>query len=566
MKHIEYLRHLLQFAFRRNPLLYVSLLLSLVSVVVELAAMSSLFPLSVLALGKPLDAELSLASGGWVLVVLKWLGTAPSVRSIAILFVSVLLVRIVTMLASQWLILLLGKRLHAQLSSAAFDNIVRHAPIQAIDEKSVGYFITLAGDESFRASNLVIAISQFTGIAALGVLYFASIAYFSLGAAVFVAIFLALSFVALFGSFRESHRLGGLQVEQSQQAGSIFIDALNGIRAVRAMTAEGYVTERYRSEIFRYVRTLYKVEFANVVAKLAPVALLVVFGIALLWRWDESSTEVQPAFVFVLLMYFMRFLPVVGQALRLFMQVLADARAGQDILRATAPPLEPPVKRNPLNSPVTSIEIRQIDFEYSADKPVLKNFSLSFQAGRSYAIIGRSGSGKSTLLDLIMTFRAPSRGAVLVNGNDAQSIEPTSLRSRIALVSQQSTIFNDSLLSNVLFGAEKSREAVEGACGLAQLDQLIESLPEGAETKLTYQGSNLSGGQRQRIGLARAFVRDPDVVILDESTNALDRETRTAIVIALLERFRNRIVVMVTHDAEIAALADEVVDLDGAAP
>ncbi len=562
MRHVAYIGHLLAFAFAGNPLMYVSWGLSLLSVVIELVAMSVLFPLSSLALGQPISAKLSVVGGSWVTEFLGWIGVGTNLRTVCLLFFAILLIRVGTLLAGQGLTLFLGKRLLAQLSSMAFENTVRAVPIKSIEEKSVGYFVTLAGDEAFRASNLVIATSRFIGVAALGTLYFASIAYHSPVAAVLVAGFLMLSFIAMLGSFRESHRLGALQTEQSQLASSIFLDALNGLRAVRAMTAEEYVVHRYRSEIFRYVRTLFRVDLISLLARLAPVALLLSLGILLLWMWRSDREAIDVAFLFVLLMYLMRLFPVVGQALNLFMQVLTDVKAGRDVLAATVAPKERGLPRRRLEEKVNSIAIRDIDFEYAPDKPVLRGLTMDFTAGNSYAIVGSSGSGKSTLLDLVLGFHDPVGGAILINGRSIHEMDLSSLRRRVVLLGQQAAIFNDTVLNNILFGATSDQSVVEHASRIACLDEVVKELPDGYDTKLAYQGSNLSGGQKQRIGLARALVRQPDVLVLDESTNALDRETRLTIVDSILKEYLEKIVIFITHDHEIAGLVNKVFDLE----
>ena len=558
MNRLNYLSQLVAFAFRRNPFLYFSLVLSLLSVVIELAAMSILFPLSELVFGRQLAPGVSLVGGGWVVPLLSGLSISPGLKAVGILFLAVLILRVVTLLGSQGLTIFLGKRLHAQLSSLAFANIVQGIPIKLIEAKNIGHFVSLAGDESFRASNLVIAISQFTGVAALGILYFAAIAYFSVTAAVAVVFFLVVSFVALFTSFRKSHRLGAAQLEQSQLASSIFLDALNGLRAVRAMTAENYVVNRYRTEVFKYSAILFKTEFIGTLARLAPMVVLLSLGILLLGAWNPDGSALDAAFLFALLMYLMRFFPVVGQGLNLFLRVLTDAKAGRNVLEATTPVDETARAQEQSIGTVESITIRHLNFGYVPDKAVLQNLDLEFVAGRSYAIMGSSGSGKSTLLDLLLGFRDPDSGEILINGIDAGRINPVLKRQKILLLGQQTTIFNDTIFNNIAFGKEMTPAEVARAGRLAHIEEMVSGLPEKYQTKLSYQGSNLSGGQRQRVGIARALARVPDVLVLDESTSALDRETLLEIADIILQEYREKIVIFVTHDHELAEKTDHV--------
>src|SRR5262249_9044562 len=156
--------------------------------------------------------------------------------------------------------------------------------------------------------------------------------------------------------------------------------------------------------------------------------------------------------------------------------------------------------------------------------------NIRLQKGRSYALVGPSGSGKSTLLDLLLGFYAPSRGEIFVNKEPLELIAPSSLRKKVVLVSQDAAIFNDTVMNNLCLGMNVDQINVERACQIACIDEFVAGLPAGYNTVLNYKGTNLSGGQKQRIGIARAVLRRPDVLLLDESTSALDVETRKTVV------------------------------------
>ena len=171
-----------------------------------------------------------------------------------------------------------------------------------------------------------------------------------------------------------------------------------------------------------------------------------------------------------------------------------------------------------------------------------------FKAGSSYAICGPSGSGKSTLVDLILGL-IPNAGLdIRVNGAPLAELDAQDYRKRVILVEQQSRIFNDTVRNNIVFGLTASEEDIRTAVRLAAFDRVLSGLPNGLETMLDYQGTNLSGGQKQRLGIARALLRNPDVLVLDESVSALDAPTRNAVLGNILEHFRDKIVIVVTHD------------------
>jgi ABC-type bacteriocin/lantibiotic exporter with double-glycine peptidase domain len=260
----------------------------------------------------------------------------------------------------------------------------------------------------------------------------------------------------------------------------------------------------------------------------------------------------------------MRFFPIVGQGLNLALRVIADARAGRDVTQIIGQYQETSRRRTSRSEvgKIEQIEANEIDFQHIDGKPLLQDFWARFVKGRSYALIGVSGSGKSTFLDLLLGFFSPSQGQILVNGLQLGEEEMGRLRGRIILVAQDTAIFNDSVANNLRLGAETTFEEVKRACRVACIDEFINDLPNGYETVLNYKGTNFSGGQKQRIGIARAVLRQPDVLLLDESTSALDGSTRERVVANLLTEFRDRILVFVTHDEYVASKVDIVLRMD----
>jgi ABC-type bacteriocin/lantibiotic exporter with double-glycine peptidase domain len=211
--------------------------------------------------------------------------------------------------------------------------------------------------------------------------------------------------------------------------------------------------------------------------------------------------------------------------------------------------------------PVETIDAIDVDFAHLDGQPVLSRMNASFVRTRSYAIVGFSGSGKSTFLDLILGFYSPDRGAILVNGIEPARTELAGLRQKILLVSQDTAIFTDTVANNLKLGFDASQLEVERACKIANIHEFIERLPDGYATMLSYRGGNLSGGQKQRLGIARAVLRRPDVILLDESTSALDAETRESVINNLLEEFKDRILVFVTHDEFVTSRVDVILEM-----
>ncbi len=208
------------------------------------------------------------------------------------------------------------------------------------------------------------------------------------------------------------------------------------------------------------------------------------------------------------------------------------------------------------------IEFNNLSFEYTVEKgSVLRNIQLTIPAGQTYAIVGKSGSGKSTLVALLPRFYEPSDGDIQVDGTELGQYTLHSLRRQISLVSQDITLFNDSIANNIAYGSEDSvsREQIEEAARAAHVMEFVDELPQGLDTTVGDRGVLLSGGQRQRIAIARALLKDAPILILDEATSALDTESERHIQNALDKLMRNRTTLVIAHRLSTVERADAIV-------
>lgn len=211
------------------------------------------------------------------------------------------------------------------------------------------------------------------------------------------------------------------------------------------------------------------------------------------------------------------------------------------------------------------VAVKDVTFTYEgAEKPALDNVSFNIPKGKTVALVGRSGSGKSTIANLFTRFYDVDSGSIELDGHDIRDYELKNLREHFALVSQNVHLFNDTVANNIAYAAEEkyTREQIEHAAKLAHASEFIEGMENGIDTVVGENGASLSGGQRQRIAIARALLRDAQVLILDEATSALDTESERAIQSALEELQKDKTVLVIAHRLSTIEQADEILVVD----
>ena len=246
-----------------------------------------------------------------------------------------------------------------------------------------------------------------------------------------------------------------------------------------------------------------------------------------------------------------------------FSKAMASAERISEILD-----IEPEIVDRPDALPAKGLRgeivFRDVSFDYGDGRDVLRNVSFAVAPGQRLALVGVSGAGKSTIVSLILRLYEPQQGAILIDGRDIRQYRRASLRRHIGLVLQQSILFGATIRENIAYGKPRATsQEIEAAARAANADEFIRELEHGYDTVIGERGATLSGGQRQRIAIARALIRDAPILILDEPMTGLDGESEGKVREALDRLTAGKTSVIVTHDLQSVADADQVLVLDG---
>lgn len=543
----------LLFVVRRFPAFYVLLVLSVVALALEYIATSLMIPLASSGLSS------SAMVGFWTDIANR-AGLKPGMLTWMWLFFLLMGARLCLGYVLTVATTMLGKRVHRSLSDNVFRHVVAGEPLTEIYSRSIGHYITLAGDDTFRCGTIISSLLQaglglLTALITMVVLYQFSPVYF-FG----VTLFLLVCSVSIGLMLGRLVRLSVSSNLLSRELNTAFVESINSIRSIRALAGEHLVTTRYSDQIGRYVLQLVKIESLKAGMRLFP-AIVLLLSAAWLTR-PGASLSLDEASLFAATVIVIRVFAALGQVVAAGMLLVTDLRALHDIDAvigfAEDKLLKPASGMRSSPPQIRTLQLSGINFAYPGRPLLFRDANFSFEAGRSYAVVGPSGTGKSTLADLLLGLVDPQRGELRVNGKRQDA---SSLRNQILLVEQQPRIFSTTLRDNLLFGSTASDDALWDALELVELAESVRSMPQGLDTVLSYQGENFSGGQRQRIGVARALLRYPDVLVLDEATSALDSATREKMLLNITRCMRNGILLFITHDPSITSRVDKVVDL-----
>lgn len=382
---------------------------------------------------------------------------------------------------------------------------------------------------------------------------------------VFVLVLLPLAGVVM---GRVGKRLKRSSLETQNQWGVIMStieETLGGLRIVKAFNAEDKMRNRFHGENGRFYdlskRVARRQQLAHPMSEFlgtAAVAIVLWFGGWLILGGRSSLNAAE--FIYYMIIFYSIINPAkdLTKGVYAVQKGLASMERVDKILSAENPIADPSAE-DVVQARTGDIEYRNVSFSYG-DHLVIDDVSMSIPAGHTVALVGQSGSGKSTLADLLPRFYDVEKGSITINGTDIRRMRVHDLRSMMGNVSQEAILFNDTFYNNITFGVEGpvAMEDVIAAARVANAHDFIEESEDGYQTVIGDRGCRLSGGQRQRISIARAVLRNPDILILDEATSALDSESEHLVQEALDRLMRDRTTLVIAHRLSTIANADMI--------
>ena len=359
----------------------------------------------------------------------------------------------------------------------------------------------------------------------------------------------------------------------------VMLEALNNVLTVQAYTMESFERDRFRDSTNHMMKIGLRHNFyralANPITEVLGIGMVATSIAVGAWLVINKETQIfgvtmteQPMTVPGIMVFFGMLIGA-SDPVRKLSGVITGINVGIVGAQSLYPLLDTPSKlkekSNPyyLPSPHREIALRNVSFSYDGIDTVLKNVDVTIEFGERVAIVGPNGGGKSTLINLICRFYDPTEGTVELDNVPLTELAVKDLRRRIAIVTQQTELFNETILYNIRYGRwDATDEEIEEAARKARAHDFIAEFPDGYKTKVGPNGFRLSGGQRQRIALARAFLRNAEILVLDEATSQIDVASEELIHEALSHYVKNRTVIMITHRPSTLALADSILEVE----
>lgn len=453
------------------------------------------------------------------------------INKIFVCLIGLYILQAVIQLVRSYLILLISKKIDIKLTLSYYNHIME-LPVSSISVRQTGEYLSRFSDTStirLAISNATITIlmDSIMVIACGIILHMQNNKMFIIS--LIMLVFYAIAVIVFYKPIEINNRN---VMEKDAVLQSYFKESIDGVETVKADSAEKQINNKTTNKFNCFLEAVMKNGIISSVQDTLAGTVELVGTVFVLWAGFSMalSGKISVGSVitfYALLAYFIEPIKNLIQLQPMLQTAFVAADRLNDILDLQSENME---NGSEMPKSVKCWKFENIDFRYGNRELILNDISLKINRGEKIAIVGESGSGKTTLAKLLLRFYEPEKGKILADGNNINEINLTELRKSIAYVNQNTFLFSDTIKNNLKLGNEyASDEEIETACKMSRASEFIEHMPLGYDTPLDENGMNLSGGQRQRLAIARALLKKPQLLILDEATSNLDTITETGI-------------------------------------
>lgn len=465
------------------------------------------------------------------------------------------------------LMLYLGQRIDIPLILGFYQHLMK-LPMNFFGTRKIGEIVSRFNDASkirdtISSATLTIMIDTLMAVAGGVILCIQNAPLFGI-----TVIILALYAAIVFSFNRPVKKINEKVMEENAQLTSFLVESLEGIETVKSFTAERYANLKTENKFVKLLKSVFKSGMIGNIENSLTDGVGSIGGVIILWVGAvfvlNGKMSIGQLLTFnALLAYFLD--PVkrlIGLQTQMQTAIVASDRLGQILELSPEIGDDEDKKLHPV-ALSGDIKFQNVNFRYGTRQLVLENINLHIRQGEKVALVGESGSGKTTLAKLLMNFYTPEKGEITIDGNNLNDINRNCLRSHIAYISQDIFLFSGTIRENMLFGnPDATLDDIIELCKMSHAHEFINGFPLRYETMLEENGANLSGGQKQRLAIARALLKHPDILIMDEATSNLDSITEKAIEKTINEIATGMTTIIIAHRLSTIMRCDKIFVMD----
>ena len=490
-----------------------------------------------------------------------------SLLVISVAMIGLSIFKIITQFFRSLLLIHMSQNIDIPLLLGYYNHVI-DLPMNFFGTRKVGEIISRFNDagkirDAISSATLTLMIDTLMAIVGGVILYMQSSKLFWF---CFIPIVFYLALVFIFKKSLED--VNRDVMEDNAKLTSYLVESIEGIETVKAFNGERKVNLETEKKFIKFIKSVFKYGYVNNLQGSLKNTVKGIFGIFILWIGAylalKGDITVGTLISFnALLAYFIEPIErMINLQPQLQSAMVAADRLGEILDLELEKSKDEDKKINP-NTLLGNINFKNIDFRYGTRQLVLKNINMDIKPGEKIALVGESGSGKTTIAKLLMSFYNTEKGEIIINNYNIKDINKEALRDKMSYISQDSFFFSGSIKENLQFANEYATyEEIIEVCKQAQIHDFINSLPLRYETPLEEKGTNLSGGQRQRLAIARALIKKPEILIMDEATSNLDSITEKAIEKTIEECTKNVTTIIIAHRLSTIMRCDRIYVMD----